>query len=237
VNIGLLATKANQRVRRVGLLRFVAELPIRFFGHRPVTDFDVRNGTDTEGVVPLWKFHLPFASARFGSGYRSPAEDRITNALADIPRDATLVDLGSGKGRALIVAARLGFAQVIGVEFVRELAEVSRRNLQTVDVKAAVIVADASEWILPEGPLCVYLYSPFSFEVMRKVADKIKNRRDATWVTYLNPTSAPGCAELFDGIMTRVAERPGLVVWANNLTYGYPSHEHQQGATKELSGR
>ena len=214
VNLDLLTKKAIQRARRVGLRRFLAELPIRLFARKSVTDFDLRNGTDTEGSIPLWKFSLPFASARFGAEYRSPAEGRILDALADIPRHVTFVDLGSGKGRALIVAARLGFARVIGVEFVSELAEISRRNLQITGLLATVIVADAGEWKPPTGPLCLYLYSPFSYEVMRRVAGEINNRHDETWVVYLNPTSAPGCAELFDAMMRRSAERQGLVVWA-----------------------
>jgi SAM-dependent methyltransferase len=216
MNIRLLAEKVVQRVRTVGVRRFATELAVRFYGSKPATDFDLRNGTDTEGGIPLWKYRLPFASARYGTEYRSPAEDRIADALQEIPREATFVDLGSGKGRALIVAARLGFARVIGVEFVAELAEISRRNLRTTGVQAEVVFADASEWIPPEGPLCIYLYSPFSLEVMREVAGKIGNLRHETWVTYLNPTSAPGCAELFDAMMTRIAERPGVVVWARN---------------------
>ena len=214
MNISLLTVKAVRRARNVGLRRFITELPKRVFGGRQVTDFDARNGTNTDAAAPLWKFRLPFASAQYGAEYRSPPETRIMEALVDIPRHATFVDLGSGKGRALIVAARLGFAQVIGVEFVAELAEISRRNLEITGLTATVLVADAGEWAPPSGPLCVYLYSPFSVEVMRRVSEKMQNRTDKTWVAYLNPTCSPGCAELFDAFMQRVTVRQGLIIWA-----------------------
>jgi SAM-dependent methyltransferase len=213
MNIRLLATKAKARFHKVGLRRSIVEVPQRLFRRVPTTDFDIRNGTQTEARVPLWKLRVPFASARFGAEYRSPSEERIQDALSGIPHDVTFVDLGSGKGRALIVAARLGFKRVIGVEFAPALADISTSNLRITGARAEVIVGDAGEWLPPTGPLCLYLYSPFSIEVMRKVTDKIKNRRDETWVAYLNPTSATGCANLFDGILKRVAERPGLVVW------------------------
>jgi len=214
VNIRLLTAKAVRRARSVGLRRFIIELPKRVFGRRQITDFDLRNGTDTESAAPLWRFSLRSPSAQFGAEYRSPPETRILDALVDIPRRATFVDLGSGKGRALIVAARLGFAQVIGVELVAELAEISKRNLEITGLKATVLVADAGEWTPPSGPLCVYLYSPFSVEVMRRVSEKIQNRTDETWVAYLNPTSSPGCADLFDAYMQRVTVRQGLIIWA-----------------------
>lgn len=213
MNIRLLATKAKARFHKVGLKQSIAEVPQRLFRRVPITDFDIRNGTETEARVPLWKLRVPFGSARFGAEYRAPDEKRIQDALDGIPHDVTFVDLGSGKGRALIVAARLGFKRVVGVEFAPALADISMRNLKITGTQAEVIVDDAGEWLPPTGPLCLYLYSPFSIEVMRKVADKIRNRCDETWIAYLNPTSAAGCADLFDGIMNRAAERPGLIVW------------------------
>lgn len=215
LNVRLLVVKALQRARRVGLRRFAAEVPKRFLSlfHQPVSDFDQVNRTDTGGLVPLWRFQIAYPSARFGAGYKSPTETRIREALESVPRHTTLVDLGSGKGRALIVAARMGFREVIGVEFAAELADIARRNLAITGAKAEVVEADASEYALPDGPLCIYLYSPFSLEIMEKVVAKLDHRFSETWVVYLNPASEPGCAELFDSIMDRAVERPGLVVW------------------------
>ncbi len=214
LNISLLVKKAVREARKVGLRRFVVEAVNRFSDRVPANDFDRVNRTDTGGKVPLWRLGIPYPSARFGASYLSPTEERIKDGLENIPRHATLVDLGSGKGRALIIAARMGFQRVIGVEFAAELADIARRNLAITGARAEVILGDAGEYALPDGPLGIYLYNPFSVEVMRKIAAQLDGRSGETWVAYLNPGSEPACVELFDAVMDRAAERHGLIVWS-----------------------
>jgi len=214
LNISLLVKKAVREARKVGLRRFVVEAVHRFSYRVTANDFDRANRTDTGGRVPLWRLGIPYPSARFGASYLSPTEERIKDGLENIPRHATLVDLGSGKGRALIIAARMGFQRVIGVEFAAELADIARRNLAITEARAEVILGDAGEYALPDGALGIYLYNPFSVEVMRKIAAQLDVRSGETWVAYLNPGSEPACVELFDAIMDRAAERHGLIVWS-----------------------
>jgi len=214
LNIRLLVKKAVREARKVGLRRFVVEAVNRFSYRGSANDFDRVNGTDTGGKVPLWRLGIPYPSARFGASYLSPTESRIKDALENVPRHATLVDLGSGKGRALIIAARMGFRRVIGVEFAAELVDIARRNLAITGAGAEVILGDAGEYALPGGPLGIYLYNPFSAEIMRKVAAQLDGRSEETWVAYLNPGSEPECVELFDAIMERAVEVHGLIVWS-----------------------
>jgi predicted RNA methylase len=44
--------------------------------------------------------------------------------------ETTFVDIGSGKGRALIIAAEYAFKRIIGVEYSPSLATICRRNLE-----------------------------------------------------------------------------------------------------------
>jgi protein-L-isoaspartate O-methyltransferase len=209
----LLAIKAIRGIRRMGLRKFTAE-GLKHLVHRTRPDeFDLRNGTDTGSTVPLWRFKIPFASARFGVAYQSPQEVTIREALANIPRHTTLLDLGCGKGRVLIVGARMEFQRVVGVEFVAELADIARHNLVITGTKAEVVYGDAGDYLFPEGPLCVYFYNPFSVEIMGKVAKQLESRRAESWVVYINPRANPGCAELFDAFMHRVSEGPGPAIW------------------------
>ncbi len=88
--------------------------------------FDLRHGTDTGGIEPLWKFHIRSSNRSFGFCYQPTDEKELVDAVNFLSEDLrafTFVDLGCGKGRALLVASNLGFEQVIGVEFARELNE------------------------------------------------------------------------------------------------------------------
>jgi len=48
----------------------------------------------------------------------------------DLPAGGTFVDVGSGKGRVLLLAARHPFKRVVGIEFSPSLCEQARRNIE-----------------------------------------------------------------------------------------------------------
>ncbi|MBZ5489392.1 MAG: class I SAM-dependent methyltransferase [Acidobacteriia bacterium] len=52
------------------------------------------------------------------------------NVVPAALQDFTFIDLGSGKGRALLMAAQYGFKRIIGVEFMPELHRVAQENIR-----------------------------------------------------------------------------------------------------------
>lgn len=89
---------------------------------------------------------------------------------------------------------------MIGVEIGAELVEVARANLAKLNVSnALVIYGDAAEYVLPSGPLVVYLANPFDAPVMSQVIHRLEHRieqsrADAVYVAY----KRPACASLLD---------------------------------------
>jgi cyclopropane fatty-acyl-phospholipid synthase-like methyltransferase len=85
------------------------------------------------------------------------------------------VDVGSGKGRMLFVAAEYPFRRVIGVEFATDLHELAQANIARYRHagqrcrEIASVHADAAEFEFPEGNLVVYLFNPFGPEVMGRM--------------------------------------------------------------------
>jgi SAM-dependent methyltransferase len=139
------------------------------------------------------------------------------SALPDDPRTLTFIDLGCGKGRALLVAAKLGFKQVIGVEFAHELAETAKKNLEILGITNAVVEhADAAEYHFPSGDIVVYLYNPFHKEVLQKVIENLKRSLPKkVYVIY----GIPACAALFDScdFLARLNlpnELPDMQIWS-----------------------
>lgn len=152
--------------------------------------FDATYGTDTAGVIPLWRISIPSPNASSGVQYATLAEADIRALLAPFPRDATFVDLGCGKGRVLCVAAMMGFAEVVGVEFAPALARVAEANLARLGLPATVLRVDAVDYQFPPGPLVVYLYNPFGAEITQRVSDALRTRGGECWVIYVNPCFA-----------------------------------------------
>ena len=157
-------------------------------------DFDARYGTDTDGVVPLWKTGTTAESAKDGTGYATVRESRIRALLDPLPRSAQLMDLGSGKGRTLCVAGMMGFENIVGIELVPEWAATARANLAHLRLRATVEALDVTQATYASGPLAIYLYNPFGATIMASVAERLKAHRGELWVVYINPR----WASLFD---------------------------------------
>jgi SAM-dependent methyltransferase len=87
----------------------------------------------------------------------------------------TFIDVGSGKGRVLFVAAEYPFRKVIGVEFSNALHDDALANLKRykhsgrrcADIEA--VHADARDFEFPDDNLVIYLFNPFGPEVMERM--------------------------------------------------------------------
>ncbi len=90
-------------------------------------------------------------------------------------RHTTLVDLGAGMGRAVLLASELGFKQVVGVELHPALARIARKNVSLWRAvgrehgPTRMVEGDAVEFALPEGPVLVFLFNPFGAAVLRRL--------------------------------------------------------------------
>ena len=131
------------------------------------------------------------ANVRFGERYQAVNADWLQSALAFLNEDwstFTFVDLGCGKGRALIVAFENGFARVIGVEFAKSLVEIARKNSDIVGARAEVTHEDATRFEFPNGDLVVFMSNPFQGEVMRQVMNNLaRHSGGKLYLLYYNP--------------------------------------------------
>jgi SAM-dependent methyltransferase len=185
-----------------------------------VNDFDLKYGTDTGGIEPLWKFKICSRNARFGASYQATQEQELACAVNYLREDLqtfTFIDIGCGKGRTLLVASDLGFEKVIGIEFVPEFVEIARTNLAKRQTdNAAVLHLDAAEFHFPNSNMVVYLYNPFTQEVLRKVVANLQEcHSKKLYVIY----KVPKCAEVLDssGFLKRFGRPPAtrnVQIWS-----------------------
>ncbi len=157
--------------------------------------FDLRRGTDT-----WW----PAAAVPAGGGdtavpYQGVPPRMFRVLMAAVPAHfarGTFVDLGCGKGRALVMAAELGYRRLLGVDLDAELVAVCRTNLARIRSRsrwehAEVRSEDATRVQLPTGGCVVFLYNPFRGETFSRVAANLAKHAaesgNAVWVVYVNP--------------------------------------------------
>jgi len=110
----------------------------------------------------------------------------------------SFVDVGAGKGRALLLAAELPFRKVIGVEISEELSRIAQRNVTRwcrfgrSKSRIRVVQQDAVKFQWPRTPLLVYLYNPFECTLVAHMAEDLAavagSSSGLVDLLYVNPT-------------------------------------------------
>jgi precorrin-6B methylase 2 len=106
----------------------------------------------------------------------------LTHSLKLIPLDfkkVTFIDIGSGKGKMLIMAAMFSFKKVIGVELCKNLTELAIINYRKAQSKLRCkniefITCNAIDYSIPDEAGIIFLFNPFSGPILSKVLDNIK---------------------------------------------------------------
>lgn len=165
--------------------------------------FDLRYRVDTVGGPTNRDILQAGPNADDGYGYTPIDRLFFDGAIRGLPIDHSLfslVDYGSGKGKAVLLASGLPFRRVVGVEYSLPLNAVARRNLtryrgaprQTKEVH--LVQADAAHFEPPPGPLVVLVCNAFREPVMRSVVRNLRSsyRRESRPIilVYLSPASA-----------------------------------------------
>ena len=172
--------------------------------------FDKMHNVETSTPESAYLLSIKSKSVEFAIPYEPIQYDifcrmmRSLSAQIQSFSDYVFIDLGSGKGRALLYAAHWRFASCIGVEFSRDLHLVAKRNISAYRLRKGRATAfelhcsDAIQYELPDANIVLFLYNPFTGDVMRSVVNKIERfieeKHKDIVVLYRNPT----CAALFD---------------------------------------
>lgn len=176
----------------------------------PKHPFDDTHGVETSGLIPAGNLTTGHPSDAHVTAYYGVAPS-ILRTLIDhwlathpphpLPR-YTFVDIGAGKGRAMLVASQLPFHQVIGIELNPAMADIAQSNLDhwvqshAADATAPPIAPirlhqqDALEFDLPRTPTLVFLFHPFEAPILkaflRRVETQFAKRPGTLDLLYVN---------------------------------------------------
>jgi hypothetical protein len=186
--------------------------------HFPIHPFDQVHGVDTSGLVPAKHLLTGHANDEHVTAYYGVAPSILRALIAHwretIPphpiSSYTFIDIGSGKGRGLLVASEYHFRQVIGIELNPALAAIARANVDHwTSTRAAdptstplapiqVLEQDALDFEFPTTPTLVFLFHPFEAPVLRQLLRRIEtqfaHRPDSLDLLYVNAE----CANVLD---------------------------------------
>ena len=187
----------HQWIQKVPVARLLVET-----GWNREHPFDRANGIDTSGMVPVSDLSLSEAASAHAVCYGGSQPSIVRHSLAVLPPLDTFnfVDLGCGKGRALVVASEFPFTDIVGVELSSALVGVARANAKIISrnfpsrTSIRVVECDAANYQLPAGDLVLYLYNPFGEPVVARVVQALEaaiasQRLRRVYVVYYNPVA------------------------------------------------
>jgi SAM-dependent methyltransferase len=162
-------------------------------------EFDREHGVETSLRVHVTDLHIASANWIHALAYFPTPSRLLTEMFAGLDfrfQDFTFIDLGSGKGRVLLMASEFPFRRIIGIEFSPELHAVAQRNISSykgtqkcADVRS--VCMDFMEFEFPEDPFFVFLYNPASQDLTSSVARNLRRSVEKSerrvWVLYVTP--------------------------------------------------
>lgn len=141
-----------------------------------------------------------FIGTLAGSLYQPTEPAVFREMLSALPinhRDFTFIDIGSGKGRTLLMASDYPFRQIIGVELLPELHNIAQENIRKYKSEGQKSFAiesqcvDAREFVFPDDPLVLYLFNPLPELGMKAVVSNLERSLAASprdvYFVYHNP--------------------------------------------------
>lgn len=157
--------------------------------------FDIIYGTDTRVLVELKELSVKGNNRDSGQRYKPTHRKTFLEAIRSIDQDVmdgSFIDFGCGKGRTLILAAKIGFKKVVGVEFAIDLCEICESNIKKLKINNADVVnIDASIYNVPCDSSVFFFFNPFSEDIFQKVLlminESIMNNPRKAYIIYVNP--------------------------------------------------
>lgn len=186
------------------------KLPIFFEKLRGV-DFSTEVHVDELGLDP-----------NLSVGYH-PSGDKYLRQLLKglvISNQDRILDIGCGKGSAILVMLKFPFAQVDGVEISEDLAKIARRNFKLLGVPAGrihIVRMNAAKFTQLDAYNFIYLYNPFRRPVFRNVLSNLTNslKRKPRKMTLIYNNPAYHDDVLNSGFFELASKHPDK--WGNKI--------------------
>ena len=160
-------------------------------------EYDWEHRVNTTTGTIQWRERL---LGMFLTAYQPSDPADFREMMAALPihfPDFTFLDLGSGKGRTLLLASEYPFARIIGVEILPELHRVAEENIAKYcasvhpGAKMESVCLNACDFVFPPTPLLVYLFNPLPqlalLRVLQNLEESLVRSPREVWVLYYNP--------------------------------------------------
>lgn len=191
--------------------------------------FDVRYGTETRAVLEGHQLgdlvgdsdsQLPIYHAINPLVFAS-VMTQLRALDPEVSSRGSFVDFGSGKGRALILAARAGFQRLVGIDYSPVLDATCRRNLAHVWRRRELAatyelhLGNATQFVVPDDSVVWFWFNPFDAASAERVAvgllASLQRRPRPAYLIYARPLCTSPLQALGFRVAAEIQLAPGYV--------------------------
>jgi hypothetical protein len=164
-------------------------------------DYDWEYRVNTTSAAVGWRDRL---LGVFHSPYQPTEPELFHEIMQALSRqdgfafgDFTFIDLGSGKGRTLLMASDYPFRHIVGVELLPALHAIAQENLgkyrseSQKSFSLESICSDATDFVFPADLTVLFLFNPFPETGLRRVVANLelslRTHAREFYVLYHNP--------------------------------------------------
>ena len=160
-------------------------------------EYDWEHRVNTTSGTVRWRARL---LGLFHSPYQPTEPALFQEMMASLPIEFdqfTFIDLGSGKGRTLLMASEYPFMRIIGVELLPELHQIAQENLASYKSESQkcfaleAVCGDATDFPFPAEPVVLYLFNPLPEAGLRQVLRTLERSPNTdsrtVYLVYHNP--------------------------------------------------
>ena len=169
--------------------------------------FDRTHRVDTGGLIYADGLSTGHEHDRHSAGYYATAPSLFRGSVElwreTLTRtgcaleDYTLVDIGCGKGRVLMLATEYTFREIVGIELNPGLVKIARSNLRKwmrrtrAKPPVRIIQGDALTAPLPDGPVLLFYFNSFERELtemwLPRLGELATHRSSPVDLIYVHP--------------------------------------------------
>ncbi len=181
-----LARNTLHNLKRNGIIFTLKYLPyhikLAILGGKD--NFDRQYGTNTSQILSVNELEPVSIKSIINSSAYVPTMQNIfieiIDSIAISHHEYIFIDLGSGKGRPMLLASNYPFKKIIGVEICKKLNEITKKNFEiyesisNIKINYDLYMMDVIDFTFPDDNLVIYLFNPFGEEVLSNIICKIR---------------------------------------------------------------
>jgi len=163
-------------------------------------EYDWDHRVNTTSATVSWRERL---LGQFHSAYQ-PTEPGFFREMMEMMeslkinfQEFTFIDVGSGKGRVLLMATDYPFRRILGIELLPDLHRIAQENIGIYKSESQrcfaveAVFGDVREFVFPAEPIVLYLFNPLPeaglIDVITNLERSLENHPRTTYVLYHNP--------------------------------------------------